>query len=64
MNPPQCIQAITALETLQLYLYSVNDSEDAQDNLLAVEQFVGHKFRQLTQRSMRDFVAVEHIVLY
>jgi hypothetical protein len=49
---------------IRLYLYGVNDSETAQDNLLAVSHFVGRKFRQLTERSMTDFVAVKQIVLY
>jgi hypothetical protein len=56
--------AIAALETLRLYLYGVNSSETAQDNLPAVEQFFGRKFRQLTQSFMSDFVAVKQIVLY
>ena len=49
-------QAVEALETLQRYLLSVSNSEDAQASLLSVEQFMTAKGRCTTQMTLDSFL--------
>jgi len=47
---------VEALETLQRYLLSVNNSEDAHASLLSVEQFMTAKGRCTTQMTLDSFL--------
>ena len=51
-----------AMEMLQRYLFGESDSDAAQLNLLAVEQFIVSKSHCLTQRSMTDFITVQRTI--
>jgi len=55
LDLPGRSQAVTALETLQRYLLSVSDSNEAQISLLSVEQFVMSKGRGTMQMTMDYF---------
>jgi hypothetical protein len=55
-DPPTRAQAVDALDMLQRYLYGQGGSNDAQTHLLAVEQFIIQPSRNLTQRSVTDFL--------
>jgi len=45
-----------ALDTLQRYLLSVSNSDDAQMSLLSVEQFLTSKGRCTTQMTLDNFL--------
>lgn len=49
-------QAMEALDTLQRYLLSVSNSDDAQMSLLSVEQFLTSKGRCTTQMTLDNFL--------
>jgi hypothetical protein len=57
MNEPKLADAMTAIDTLQRFLYTIKDSEAAQQHALDIETFIV-KSRKLCvrQTTMRDFL--------